>query len=96
MILVVLFSIHSFLGSVFILPHKVVKEVDKKCREYLWGTTTDKKKVALIFWDRVCVLKNMEVLTLRELECSFSGETDLAGCFKGRLTMSEMGTWSLH
>lgn len=34
----VLFSIHSFWGSTFILPQRILKEVDRKCREYLWGT----------------------------------------------------------
>lgn len=43
-ILAVLFSIHSFWGSVFILPQIVVKGVDKKCMEYLWGTKRDKRR----------------------------------------------------
>lgn len=30
----------AFQGSMFILPQRVVKDVDKKCRVYLWGTTS--------------------------------------------------------
>jgi len=47
-ILAVLLSIHSFWGTVFILPQSVVKEVDKKCREYLWGSNEVKRKVSLV------------------------------------------------
>lgn len=32
----------------------MIKEVDKKCREFLWGSTEMKKKVALVAWDYVC------------------------------------------
>ncbi|XP_015166092.1 uncharacterized protein [Solanum tuberosum] len=64
-IVAVLFSIHSFWRSVFILPQRVVKEVDKKCREYLWGTTRDRKKVALIAWDKICVPKKYGGLNIK-------------------------------
>ncbi|KAK4717695.1 hypothetical protein R3W88_016033 [Solanum pinnatisectum] len=43
----VLFSIYSFWGTVFILPQSILKEVDKKCRAFLWGCNTGKKKIAL-------------------------------------------------
>ncbi|XP_059295407.1 uncharacterized protein LOC132048731 [Lycium ferocissimum] len=33
----VLFSIYKFWGAVFILSQSVLKEVDRKCREFLWG-----------------------------------------------------------
>lgn len=63
MIIVVLFSIH-FWGSAFILPQSVVKEVDMKCREYLWGSTAEKWEVSLIAWDRICVPKRNGELTI--------------------------------
>ncbi|KAH0704370.1 hypothetical protein KY285_018648 [Solanum tuberosum] len=44
---------------------RVVKEVDKKCREYLWGTTRDRKKVELIAWDKVCVPKKYGGLNIK-------------------------------
>ncbi|XP_060200822.1 uncharacterized protein LOC132629103 [Lycium barbarum] len=44
----------SFWGSVFILPQIVVKAVDKKCREYLWGATEGQKKISLVSWEQVC------------------------------------------
>ncbi|XP_019256268.1 PREDICTED: uncharacterized protein LOC109234654 [Nicotiana attenuata] len=47
-IMVVLFSIYNFWSAVFILPQSVVKLVDKKCRDFLWGATEDKRKVNLV------------------------------------------------
>ncbi|XP_060211681.1 uncharacterized protein LOC132639231 [Lycium barbarum] len=44
----------SFWGSVFILPQSLVKTVDQKCREYLWGFTEGQRKVSLVSWDQVC------------------------------------------
>ncbi|WMV33863.1 hypothetical protein MTR67_027248 [Solanum verrucosum] len=64
-ILAVLFSIHSFCGSVFILPQSVVKEVDKKCREYLWGSNEVKRKVSLVSWKKVCFPKRQGGLNIK-------------------------------
>nr|XP_009607477.1 uncharacterized protein LOC104101690 [Nicotiana tomentosiformis] len=53
----VLFSIQSFWSSVFILPQSVLKEVDRICREYLWGGSVD--KVALLSWEKICQPKKL-------------------------------------
>ncbi|WMV06756.1 hypothetical protein MTR67_000141 [Solanum verrucosum] len=50
----ILFSIHNFWGAVFILPQSVVKEINGKCREYLWDGTEGKKKTSLVAWDNIC------------------------------------------
>ncbi|XP_049371076.1 uncharacterized protein LOC125836022 [Solanum verrucosum] len=31
-----------------------VKEIDGKCREYLWDGTEGKKKTSLVAWDNIC------------------------------------------
>lgn len=56
-VLAVLFFVHSFWGSVFILPQSIVKEVVQKCRSYIWGRSEDKKHRALVSWDKVHVYK---------------------------------------
>ncbi|WMV57204.1 hypothetical protein MTR67_050589 [Solanum verrucosum] len=62
----VLFSIHSFWGAVFILPQSVLKEVDKICMSYLWGSSDEeKKKVALVSWDKVCHPKRRGGLNIK-------------------------------
>ncbi|XP_019231750.1 PREDICTED: uncharacterized protein LOC109212554 [Nicotiana attenuata] len=61
----VLFSIYSFCGNDFILPQSVVKGVDRLCREYLWGTKEEMRKVALVAWEKVCCPKNMGGLNIK-------------------------------
>ncbi|OIT27331.1 putative ribonuclease h protein, partial [Nicotiana attenuata] len=61
----VLFSIYNFWGAVFILPQSVSKEVDRRCRDYLWGSTDDKRKIALVSWERVCVPKKYGGLNIK-------------------------------
>ncbi|XP_060188373.1 uncharacterized protein LOC132617397 [Lycium barbarum] len=61
----VLFSIYNFWGAVFILPQSVLKEVDKKCREFLWGCQEGQRKVSLVAWDNVCVPKKYGGLNIK-------------------------------
>ncbi|WMV26467.1 hypothetical protein MTR67_019852 [Solanum verrucosum] len=61
----VLFSIHSFWGAVFILPQSILKKVDQICRDFLWGSSADKKKVALVAWDKVCLPKRQGGLNIK-------------------------------
>lgn len=44
----VLFFIYNFWGAVFILPQSILKEVHKRCRDYLWGNSEEHRKVALV------------------------------------------------
>lgn len=44
----------SFWAQIFVLPKKVVKFIEAKCRSFLWaGTALDSKKVP-IAWNLVC------------------------------------------
>uniref|UniRef100_A0A1U7XQD5 Uncharacterized protein LOC104236822 n=1 Tax=Nicotiana sylvestris TaxID=4096 RepID=A0A1U7XQD5_NICSY len=43
----------------------VVKLVDKKCRDFLWGATEDKRKVNLVAWDKVCIPKQNGGLNIK-------------------------------
>lgn len=61
----VLFSIHSFWGAVFILPQSVLKAVDKKCRDYLWGGNEEKNKISLVAWEKLCVPKSFGGLNIK-------------------------------
>lgn len=53
----VLFSLYSFWGSAFILPQSVLEEVDKKCIEYLWGSTEGKRKISPVVSGKFCCPK---------------------------------------
>lgn len=64
-IMAVLFSMYNFWGAVFILPQSVLKEIDKRCRELLWGATEGKRKLALVKWTKVCVPKKYGGLNIK-------------------------------
>lgn len=49
----------------FILPQSVVKEVDRKCKEFLWGKTYGTSKITLVAWDKVCVPKKYGGLNIK-------------------------------
>lgn len=53
----ILFLLHSFWGATFIQPQSVLKEVNKKCREYLWGNIEGKRKISPVAWDGIYCLK---------------------------------------
>lgn len=48
------------------LPVSATRETDKMKRNFLWGSTEEKRKVHLLNWDKVCKPKNMGGLGLRE------------------------------
>ncbi|XP_070005799.1 uncharacterized protein [Nicotiana sylvestris] len=54
----VLFFIHSFWGTVFILPQSILKEVDRICREYLWDSSEEIKKLSLVSGKRSVILRS--------------------------------------
>ncbi|XP_075080033.1 uncharacterized protein LOC107819178 [Nicotiana tabacum] len=49
----VLFSVYNFWGAVFILLQTVSKAIDRKCRDYLWGSTEEHRKMSLVAWKKV-------------------------------------------
>lgn len=61
----VLFLVHNFWGAVFILPQSVVNEVHRKCREFLWGSSEEKKKIALVAWVKICKPKKQGGLNIK-------------------------------
>ncbi|XP_059315810.1 uncharacterized protein LOC132066523 [Lycium ferocissimum] len=61
----VLFSVHNFWGGVFILPQSVVKEVDKVCRDFLWGNSEEKRKIHLVAWEKLCRPKGQGGLNIK-------------------------------
>ncbi|XP_047251590.1 uncharacterized protein LOC124886707 [Capsicum annuum] len=44
---------------------KVLKEVDKRCREYLWGSSNEKKKISLVAWNTTCLPRKYGGLNIK-------------------------------
>ncbi|XP_059274715.1 uncharacterized protein LOC132029486 [Lycium ferocissimum] len=61
----ILFSLHNFWGAMFILPESILKDVDKKCREFLRGSNEETKKVSLVAWEKLCKPKKEGGLNIR-------------------------------
>ena len=58
MISTILFSMQVYWSSLFILPKRVIKEVEALCRSFLWSGLDLKNTGAKVAWDRVCAPKN--------------------------------------
>ncbi|XP_021835349.2 uncharacterized protein [Spinacia oleracea] len=51
---VILFSLQTYWSQIFMLPKKVVREIERICRTYLWTGDTKTSKKSPIAWDSVC------------------------------------------
>lgn len=56
-----------FMMSLFVMPISVGEELERIMRNFLWGSTEEKKKFHLIAWDEVCVGVNWGGLGIRRL-----------------------------
>ncbi|XP_062080677.1 uncharacterized protein LOC133785463 [Humulus lupulus] len=50
----VLLGIRNYWMSIFLLPQRVIKEIDRLCRNFLWGEKGTRSKFHLTSWDQVC------------------------------------------
>lgn len=53
----VLFSIQAYWTNVFILPKKVIKQIESLFNAYLWNASDDKATGAKVSWNVVCTPK---------------------------------------
>lgn len=63
----VLMSMHIYWCSAFIIPKGVIADVERICRGYLWGSTDERNKPALVAWESVCVPKKYGGLGLKQM-----------------------------
>ncbi|XP_028105446.1 uncharacterized protein LOC114304489 [Camellia sinensis] len=64
----ILFSMQVYWSSLFILPKKVVIEIENLLRAFLWSGIDLKKHSAKIAWDKVCAPKEEGGLGFKSLE----------------------------
>ncbi|XP_062100313.1 uncharacterized protein LOC133806204 [Humulus lupulus] len=62
----VLFVLRNYWMSVFTLPQSIIKEVEKLCRQFLWGALGTRSKLHLASWHQVCLPKAYGGLGLRD------------------------------
>ncbi|OIT20739.1 putative ribonuclease h protein, partial [Nicotiana attenuata] len=72
------------------LPSRTLQEIDKIQRDFLWGTTTEKKKIHLINWDKVTMPKEMGGLGIRKAK---NKNLSLLTSLVWRLLNNHSSTW---
>ena len=53
----VLSSLHIYWASVFIIPTRVINELEKRIRRFLWNAGSEGKIRAKVAWKDVCLPK---------------------------------------
>ena len=56
----ILMGVFSFLATIFILPKGVIKELERLCRNYLWGADETYKRVPYMSWGELTKPRNVE------------------------------------
>ncbi|XP_057418408.1 uncharacterized protein LOC130712598 [Lotus japonicus] len=62
-----LLSLPSYVMQTTPIPLGVCKEVEKLCRNFIWGSTVEKRKCHLISWETICSPKDCGGLGFRDL-----------------------------
>lgn len=64
----VLFSMQVYWSSLFIIPKKVIKEIEAMHRSFLWSGLELKKTGAKVAWDRLCAPRGEGGLGFKSME----------------------------
>jgi hypothetical protein len=64
----VLYSLQVYWSSMFILPRKVIKEINPKFNRFLWNGKDESSARAKIAWDEICLPKKEGGLGLKNLD----------------------------
>ncbi|GKA91486.1 putative RNA-directed DNA polymerase [Tanacetum coccineum] len=62
-------SMHIFWASVFIIPNRVLIDIEQIMRKFLWCPGNASKGKAKVAWDVVCLPKDEGGLGIRRLDC---------------------------
>jgi hypothetical protein len=62
----VLAAIPSYAMQTTQLPVNTCKEVDKRIRNMVWGSSVDKRRIHLMNWDKICTYKEDGGLILKK------------------------------
>lgn len=60
-------SLPIHLLSLFTVPVSIVEKMEEIMRNFLWGTTNEKKRYHLLSWEQVCLPKEWGGLSLRRI-----------------------------
>ena len=49
------------------LPSSVCDNIERACRSFIWGSTTNERKLSLVKWNEICQPKSSGGLGLRDM-----------------------------
>ena len=64
----ILMGVFNFWATIFILPQRVIREIERLCRNYLWGADDAYRKILFVAWEKVCQPKKNGGLGIRNME----------------------------
>ncbi|XP_062113702.1 uncharacterized protein LOC133824742 [Humulus lupulus] len=62
----ILLGIRKYWMSIFLLPQSVIHEIDRLCRNFLWGAKGNRTRIHCSSWEQVCLPKNMGGIGFKE------------------------------
>ncbi|XP_062075415.1 uncharacterized protein LOC133779472 [Humulus lupulus] len=62
----VLLGLRNYWMSIFVLPQSIVKEIERICRGFLWGSDGQRSKLHIPSWQKVCLPKAYGGLGFRD------------------------------
>ncbi|GKV04847.1 hypothetical protein SLEP1_g16949 [Rubroshorea leprosula] len=64
----VLFHLQVFWSSTFLLPDKVLDQIDSCCRNFIWKGAWDKAAMAMVAWEDLCLPRTEGRLGLKQIK----------------------------
>ncbi|CAN1299175.1 Putative ribonuclease H protein At1g65750 [Linum perenne] len=61
----VLAAIPAYAMQTLVLPVNMCEEIDRRIRNFVWGTTAEERKISLVSWEKICVPKEKGGLGLQ-------------------------------
>lgn len=86
----ILNSLPTFFLSFFKAPKKVIKTIVSLQRNFLWGGSEEKRKIAWVRWEKVCLPKKEGGLGIKNIEWFNKA---LLSKWRWRLLMGDEGMW---
>ncbi|XP_074282752.1 uncharacterized protein LOC141607297 [Silene latifolia] len=62
----VLSSLHSYWASMFVIPKGIISRIEATCRNFLWDSCTDYRRVPMVAWEKICRTKEEGGLGLKD------------------------------
>lgn len=86
----VLSALPLYFFSFFKAPKKVIKEINRLQRQFLWGGRDEQRKISWVKWDDVCLPKDKGGLGIKNLEAF---NITLLSKWRWRCTIGSNNLW---